>query len=503
MSLYSELEKCGMTEADLMGASVEKIRFTNNSADVKAGDAFVAISGVNSDGHAFITDAISNGAVLILCENTDWTVQFPDTGYIMLKSTKAAWAYICNYKNGNPCKNMSLVAVTGTNGKTSVTYLLREIFESAGFKTGVIGTVRCLSGNGTDVISDSPESSVNSMTTPEPEKLYPELAKMNAEGVEIVFMEASSHSLVQERLAPLKFVLGIFTNLTEDHLDYHPDMENYYLAKKKLFSQCDAAVINVDDEYGKRLSGEIPCPVITCSTKPDSSRKSFFADCIEFCGDGCVKFTVREGGKCFTLCPNIPGKAAMYNSLEAAAVARLFAIPPEIIVKAIKTCPQITGRMEKIASFENYGFDIYIDFAHSPDSLKNALDALKKTKHRRLIVLFGCGGNRDRKKRSMMGKIASENADISVITADNSRNEKLSGIIRDILSGISTEKNFVVIPDREEAIRTVIRSRREGDVILLAGKGHEDYEINSSGKHHFSEREIVFDELGRINSQNY
>lgn len=485
-------KKIAITGTNLERFDIECGEIRTNSLECKAGDTFVCIVGTRMDGHDFICTAVQNGAALIVCEHvTPWLAAHPEVMYVTVSNTRLAAAHMWNEYCGRPSEKMALVAVTGTNGKTSTTYFLRQIFKSAGYKTGVIGTVRCLIGDDEAVLTDDAHSGVNSMTTPPPEKLYPMLRRMADEGVEIVFMEASSHSLSQYRLDPLFFIVGVFTGLTQDHLDYHGTMEEYYSAKKRLFSLCGAAVINADDGISARLCREISTPSATYSA---SGRRADFTAKKVVCDsqDG-ISYTLSDKGGCEKITCPTSGGFMVSNTLAAASVARLFGIKREVIASALENAPQIPGRMERIALPEGADFEVYVDYAHTPDALERVLRALLAIKkpNGRLVAVFGCGGDRDRTKRPIMGRIATSIANLTVITGDNSRTENPRAIICDILRGAADGADCKVIEDRARAIRWVVENHREGDTVLLAGKGHEDYEINESGKHPFSEKDII------------
>ncbi len=474
-------------------------RLRTNSLECTNADTFICIKGGKVDGHDFICTAVEHGARLIVCERvTPYLESHPEIKYIVVSNARLAAAHMWNEYCRRPSDRMILVAVTGTNGKTSTTFFLREIFKAAGYVTGVIGTVKCFIGDECDILSDSPDSNVNSMTTPSPEVLYPELEKMADAGVEIVFMEASSHSLSQYRLDPLRFTAGIFTTFTQDHLDYHETMEDYYLAKRRLFDLCDAAVINADTRVSERLCSEIEIPSVTYSLSSDSAdytAKLLRSDSL--CGiayDFCDKNDSWE-----ISCP-VSGRFMASNTLAAISCARLFNIKPEVIVSALANCPQIPGRMEKVPLPKECDFDVFIDYAHTPDALENVLHTLLALKKPggRVVVVFGCGGDRDRSKRPIMGRIATTLAGLTVITADNSRSENPRAIICDILRAAAEGADCKVIERRDKAIRWVIENHRPYDIILLAGKGHEDYEIDESGKHPFSESAIVLDCVRKI-----
>lgn len=484
--------KVGITGTNLESFEIPCGVPRTSSLEVTHGDMFICIPGTKLDGHDFICTAVQRGAGLIVCEKlTPWLAAHPEVPYITVKNTRLAAAHIWNEYCGRPAEKMMLVAVTGTNGKTSTTYFLREIFKAAGYKTGIIGTVRCLIGDEEAILTDDKVSRVNSMTTPAPDKLYPMLERMASAGVEIVFMEASSHSLSQYRLDPLSFIAGVFTGLTQDHLDYHRTMEEYYLAKRRLFTMCGTAVVNTDSEYGARLVTEISSPCASYS--PLGRRAEFSASDISRDNSCAVEYTFSDkSGKCRLKCGSV-GSFMVANTLAAASVARLFGIKREIIAAALENCPQIPGRMERVKLPGGCDFEMFIDYAHTPDALERVLHALLEIKkpNGRLVAVFGCGGDRDRTKRPIMGRIATSLAGLTVITDDNSRSENPRAIICDILRGAADGADCKVIEKREDAIRWVIENHRPDDMILLAGKGHEDYEISGHVKRPFSEKTII------------
>ncbi len=500
MAALKELtRKVGITGTNFDDFLMECGRLCTNSLECREGDTFIAIKGGSRDGHDFICTAVQHGAKLIVCERvTDYLKEHPEVLYITVKNTRLAAAHMWNEYCGRPGDRLILVAVTGTNGKTSTTYFLREIFKKAGYVTGIIGTVKCYIGDRCEVISDSADSNVNSMTTPPPEALYPMLEKMASEGVEIVFMEASSHSLSQYRLDPLRFTLGIFTGLTRDHLDYHGSMEEYYLSKRRLFSLCGVAVINADGDYGWRLSSEIPIPSVTYGV--ETSDAIYRAENAVFSSPSGISYCFCDKNERYSISCPVAGEFAVSNTLAAATAARLFGIKPAVIEDALADCPQIPGRLERVNLPTGADFRVFIDYAHTPDALEKVMKTLLcfVGNKGRLVVVFGCGGDRDRSKRPIMGRIATSLAGLTVVTADNSRSENLRAIIYDIIRGAADGSDCKVIEKRDAAIRYVIENHRPGDVILLAGKGHEDYEIDSSGKHRFSESEIVNETVAHI-----
>jgi UDP-N-acetylmuramoyl-L-alanyl-D-glutamate--2,6-diaminopimelate ligase len=412
--------------------------------------------------------------------------------------TRRAAALIYHSWYGKPAEKLHVIAVTGTNGKTSVTFMLRAIFEAAMYRTGLIGTVNYYSA-GRRILGGTDDPLAN-MTTPDPGELYRMLAEMAADGVEYVFMEVTSHALAFGKPDAIHFDAAIFTNLTPDHLDFHGDMEKYYQTKKKLFSMCDKAVINIDDGYGARLAGEVTCPHVTCSAKGISS--DYMATQICQSGVDGNQYRLSSKQKRFTIRTPLPGAFSVINTLEAAACASMLGISPSVIMTALGTMAGVDGRMERVRLGVLADYSVFIDYAHTPDALENLLRTAKgfAGERERVVLVFGCGGDRDRSKRSVMGEIAGRLADFVIVTSDNSRSEQPMDIICDIQKGLG-DSDYVIIPSRRRAIEFAIREAHAGDIILLAGKGHEEYEIDRSGKHFFSEKQIVAEAAGKYQSE--
>ena len=435
-----------------------------------AGDVFFCIRGRTHDGHTAIPTAAARGAACVVIDNLTAVKAADDHAlpWILVRDTAALFLPACLAYHGHPQRGMHLYAVTGTNGKTSVTYLLEAIFSSDANTSpcAVFGTVENrIAGN----------AYRTEHTTPAPEITAELLSRARDAGVRTVILEASSHALAQKRLSGLHFDCAIFTNLSEDHLDYHPTIEDYYLAKRSLFYHCDRAVINIDDPHGKQLFED---PTLSCrkySYAPNGNGAAFP-----------LSFLPSDLSK--TPCDFIAA-----NRLAAAACASLAGIGQSEIFSAIRSMPPIPGRMECIRQTP---FSVYLDYAHTPDALHRALSGLRKTlptPNSRLHVVFGCGGDRERQKRPMMGAIAAALADRITLTSDNSRSENVQDIIADILDGIPGAQlaKAAVIEDRAAAIRHVLSMAEPGDIVLLAGKGHENYQTDRSGTHPFSEREII------------
>ena len=467
-------------------ADIDVKEIITDSRNASDGSLFICISGAKQDGHEHIGEAIQKGTKVIVAEHVrDSGVGGAVTIYV--ENTRRAAALLYNSWYKDPAKDMTLVAVTGTNGKTSVSYLLREIFEFAGYRCGLIGTLSSFScGQNIRFASGDP---LANMTTPDPSELYRELAQMREDSVDFVFIEATSHALAYSKLDALRFDTAIFTNLTQDHLDFHGDMEGYFASKSKLFDMCDRAVINIDDNWAGRLIKGAACRnIYTASTK---DAADFRAADIESRGIDGSEYSLYSRIGEGILKIRLIGGFFVSNSLLAASAALLYGVPIELIALSLDSVDGIDGRMERVKT--ESGAAIFIDYAHTPDALERMLKALKSAKGAdgRLILVFGCGGERDRTKRAEMARIASRIADVVIITSDNSRGEAPERIFSDILRGIDKEKEYSVIEDRRAAIEYAMTISKEGDVIALAGKGHERYEIDRFGRHPFDERQIV------------
>ncbi|MBQ7320523.1 MAG: UDP-N-acetylmuramoyl-L-alanyl-D-glutamate--2,6-diaminopimelate ligase [Clostridia bacterium] len=464
---------------------------SSDSRRIKSGDLFVCIRGLHTDGHAYIEAAARAGAAAVVTEAGCEARVPAHIPQITVPSTRSALARLCHAWYGYPGDRLRLIAVTGTNGKTSVSFMLRAIWEASMSHCGVIGTVRCDSGERR--LANSPHDPLANMTTPDPEDLYRMLAEMVSDGVDTVIMEATSHALALGKLDALHFDVAVFTNLTPEHLDFHGDMEQYFLAKSKLFDMCDLAVINGDDPYGARLAGQVSCPVRLCSAK--RAAADYLADDIEDHGVHGVTYRIRSRNARTTVrCP-IPGTFSVMNSLQAASVALERGKTPGCIHDALAALGGVSGRMERVRLPLEAEYTVFVDYAHTPDALENLLRTARGfcRGENRLILLFGCGGDRDRGKRPLMGELAARLADLVIVTSDNSRSEEPRQIMEEILVGMRAcpETPYIAIEDRREAIGYAIAHAGEGDVILLAGKGHESYEIDKTGRHPFDEKAIA------------
>ena len=458
---------------------IEITGLTCDSRKVEKGFAFVCINGFTLDGHDFALKAEELGAAVIISEKP--------TGAkceVIVEDTHAAYAIMSAAYFGYPSKDLKLVGVTGTNGKTSVTYMLKAIIEQAGFKTGVVGTIQNLIGD---------EVVPSNNTTPDAYELNRLFAEMRDNGCQYAIMEVSSHALDQKRVYGVDFEVAAFTNLTQDHLDYHVTMDNYMLAKKKLFDMCKTAVINIDDEYSAGITQGIGAKTVTYSVK--SNESTYSANGITLRPDG-IEYELVGYNFIKHIKIKTGGKFSVYNSLCAAVCAMELGFDIDTVATAFEKMQGVKGRAEVVPTGKD--FTVIIDYAHTPDGLSNILSTFKELKKGRLVCLFGCGGDRDAKKRPIMGSIAARLSDFVIVTSDNPRTEEPSLIIKDILEGMKNTKTpYTVIENRIEAIKYAVTNAKTDDIIVLAGKGHETYQILKTGKIHLDEREVVAEALGK------
>ena len=471
--------------------SIEIAGITCDSRKVKPGFAFVCLPGQHVDGRRFIPDAIMAGAVLMVCEKPPEE----NVPFVLVEDARHALPLMLqNFYHHPEASFQRMIAITGTNGKTTTSFMLKSIFDHAGCKTGLIGTTKYLIGD-----QEVPLGARDALlTTPDPELLYTLFSRMRDAKVDTVIMEASSHALALQKLSGLFFDVAIFTNLTQDHLDFHEDMDSYLQAKKSLFSMARVGLFNCDDPHFGAMASGVPARV--CTFSPRGMKADFSAiQVLSHTAQG-ICFLMRDGEKDCKVSVPIPGEFTVSNALGAIGAARLCGLDTETILKALQEMHGVKGRIERILTDTPYS--VFIDFAHTPDALENILSTLRGFTKGRLICLFGCGGDRDRTKRPMMGRIACAMSDYVIITSDNSRTEKKEAIIEDILNGVrDTSTPYTVIPDRTEAIRFALTHARKDDVILLAGKGHEEYEIDQTGKHPYSERKIVMEIIQQRNEK--
>jgi len=456
-----------------------------DSRRVGAGTLFVAVKGETSDGHDYLKAAADAGAVACIVQ--DEKVETYSMVRIVAENSEEALGWASCAFWGHPSRQLTLVGITGTNGKTTTAHLIQQILSDAGISAGRIGTVGYSYPSGED--EDSP------LTTPDAPTLQAILAKMVEQGAQAVVAEISSHALMRKRTAGCAFACTVFTNLSQDHLDFHGSMEAYFEAKKLLFTDYPRlveAVINVDDPWCRALAPELGGHVVTFGLGDEGDIR---LEVENYSATGTKGIIHHPGGETpFTL--PLPGDFNAQNAAAALGVAWALGLDFERATASLSRAPQTPGRLEQIKNSE--GFGLYVDYAHTPDALSRVLEALRPLCEKRLICVFGCGGDRDRTKRPLMGDAATRWADIIVLTADNSRSEDTGAIIDEIEKGIpegwpgplgSTSSALVRLPDRKEAIYWAIKEAQPGDIVLIAGKGHENYQILGSNKEHFDDRE--------------
>lgn len=455
---------------------------SDNSQKIKPGYLFIAEKGEKKDGIDFLDEAIKNGAVAVLSyKDIDGAVPVVVSGDILGEKAEIAKRF---YQGEN--QTYKLIGVTGTNGKTTVTHLIKEILEKSGKKVGLIGTNGVFFGN---VLVKTDQSTP---TTPNSLELWKIIGKLSELGAEYIVMEVSSHALCLGRVLGCRFSVGVFTNLTRDHLDFHKTMEEYGEAKKKLFEMSDAAVINIDDWVGATIYGNFKNPKISVGF----SDATISAGAMEFSDEG-LSFLLESDEKTYSVKTPLVGKFNVYNILLALGTAKFLGVEVGDSVRFLENISPIKGRMEKVEN--TLDFSVYIDYAHTPDGLEKVIHSLKGFSKGRVIVVFGCGGERDRKKRAIMGEISGKYADFTIITSDNPRGENPMRIIEDIYEGmIKTKGRHCIIPDRRSAIEFSLAFAKTGDTLLIAGKGQEEYQIIGVKKLPFDEREIVRQFISKI-----
>ncbi|MDR1733318.1 MAG: UDP-N-acetylmuramoyl-L-alanyl-D-glutamate--2,6-diaminopimelate ligase [Oscillospiraceae bacterium] len=456
--------------------AAEVTLITEDSRKVIPGCVFVCVEGKHFDGHTKAEEAIAAGAVLVVAQK-----ETAATPQLLVEDTRSAYSYLCAAFFGKPADRLELIGITGTNGKTTTTKLLKEIFDSQGFKTGLIGTLVNMVG-GKELPAE--------FTTPDPWNLQALFAEMVQAGCTHVFMEVSSQALAQGRVAGVQFAAAGFSNLTQDHLDYHGTVEAYAQAKSQLFKQASIAVTNLDDAHGLSILKGSPARALTYSLSDNDADYTAKNICLKPTG---VRYELVSKNLIERINYAVPGSFSVYNSMLAAVLAIECGISAESAAEAIAASSGVKGRMELVPVPPEKGYTVIIDYAHTPDGLENVLQALTKDKEGRLICVFGCGGDRDKGKRPLMGEISSRLADITVVTSDNPRTEDPDAIIADILTGVKAASKHFVEPDRIAAVRLALSLAKPGDTVLLAGKGQETYQILSTGKIHLDEREIAAD----------
>lgn len=480
----------GSSDIDICGV-------TCDSRAVKPGMLFFALRGTNTDGHRYIPAAVEAGAAAILLEDdSSAPTELP---WLQVADGRSAMGLISAAFYGDPTASFPLIGITGTNGKTTTTYLIEGILRAAGIAPAVLGTI---SYRFEDTVVEA------SHTTPESTELQAAFRQLADAGARAFIMEVSSHSLEQKRVEGCHFDVGIFSNLTRDHLDYHKTMESYLSSKQQLFSrllqpdQCKPvrrAAVNMDDEFGAQIAAVSACPVISYGVDFNGDVK---ADGVELSVNG-ITGTLKTAKGDVTFTSRLLGRFNLYNILAAVSAGIALDLPLEAIKAGIEGHSAVPGRMERVEN--SHGITLLVDYAHTGDALENVLKTLKELATGRIITVFGCGGDRDPGKRPIMGGIAADMSDLAIVTSDNPRSEDPFVIMAQVKTGVMplnlreytvaelsdgfTEKGFVMLENRREAIRMAVRSALPGDIVLLAGKGHEDYQIIGTTKHHFDDRE--------------
>ncbi len=454
-----------------------------DSRSVEKGYIFVCIKGFSQDGHKYAKMAEEKGAAVIVAEDK------VDVGIPVVYTDNARRAVAdiaCRFYD-NPSAKFSLVGITGTNGKTTTTYLIKSILEAAGKRVGVIGTNQNIIGDKVLVTQST------TPTTPNALELQQLFAEMADSGAEYVVMEVSSHALELDRVYGCRFDVGVFTNLTQDHLDFHKTMENYLAAKAKLFDMSKKGVVNIDDDGGRKIvDTKKSCDILTVGIE---NKAELYAHNININARG-DSFTVDYSGKSYDMHLGIPGKFSVYNAMSAIGAALSLGVDMETIKRGLDDASGVMGRVEVVPTDTPY--TVIIDYAHTPDGLENIIEAVREFADGRVITLFGCGGDRDSTKRAVMGEISGRLSDYTVITSDNPRTENPSAIIEQIVEGMKkTDGRYTVIENRREAIGWALDFAEKGDIVILAGKGQETYQIIGKEKHDFDERVIVHQYLNK------
>ncbi len=485
------------------GTAITSVAY--DSRQVQPGGLFVALRGQNSDGHKFLTSAMELGAgAVVVDEEYDESGEKLPIPYLVVSNTRSALPYIASEFYGNPSESFDLIGVTGTNGKTTVTYMIASILRNADYKTAVVGTV------GVQIDGEPFETHWSVSTTPESLDLQALFAEFRSRGVMKVVMEVTSIAIDQERTACCQFDTAVFTNLTQDHLDYHGSMESYKAAKERLFLEYARefakpgfnAVINIDDPAARDIVEKMAKsghPVLTYGVKSETADLAAHAIDALPSGTRFHAYERKPRQRAYSIALSIGGLFNVYNGLAAIGVARLRDIDPSVVQQGLAMMLSVPGRFEPVRAGEK-GFHVLVDYAHTPDGLENVLQSARALKPTRVIAVFGCGGNRDAKKRPIMGKIAVDLADIAVVTSDNPRKEQPDAIIADILAGIdggATNPKVVVESDRRAAIYHAICSEaKAGDIVVIAGKGHETYQIVGDQTFPFDDRVVAAEALG-------
>lgn len=463
--------------------NVEISSICSDSRKVSPGALFFCTPGLRMDAHDFAPQAVEKGASALIVER-ELDVNVPQ---VIVEDVRCAISYIAAEFNGNPAEKLMMLGITGTKGKTTTSFLVKSIMEEAGYKTGLIGTVCSMIGD---------ETIPTQLTTPDPIEVQALLKRMVDSGVQCVIMEVSAHAITMHRLAGVKFKVGAFSNFSQDHLDFYADMNEYFAAKMRFMTEeyCENIVYNVDDEWVEKGMKALGRQTLRTGIREGSD---VYANDIEIGERGCSFLMTWHKRFRTSISLKLAGIFNVYNALLAAGICICAGIGPEAIRRGLEEVRAVPGRIELLETDTPYR--VILDYAHSPDSLENILKAVRETTKGRMIALFGCGGNRDRAKRPIMGEIAGELADFCILTSDNPRNEDPMDILRAIEEGIRpTGCDYIVIENRREAIKYALTNADSSDVIVLAGKGHETYQEIQGVKHPFDEKIVVAELLKEI-----
>ncbi|GAU78688.1 UDP-N-acetylmuramoyl-L-alanyl-D-glutamate--2,6-diaminopimelate ligase [Fusibacter sp. 3D3] len=480
--ILSEILK--QSDYKIIKGTIEKeIKAIQHHSDkIEKDTLFVAISGYQRDGHDFIEQVIRDGATAVVVERHIDLDQIPEAvSVIRVVDTKLALAEMVNAFYDHPTEKINVVGITGTNGKTSITQMLNNLYTSFGQKNAVFGTIA-------NFIGDEKIPTVN--TTPDALELARLMNRASEVACDNCFMEVSSHALKMGRVHGMHFNYAVFTNLTEDHLDFHPDFEDYFMAKLQLFKMAlKGCVINNDNVYGRRILKEVSLDK-RCLSYGLTKASELWANHIEYHQWGST-FNLNWGEQHIPVRLNIPGKIYVYNVMACVGVMILQGFKMDAIGAFVSEIEPVRGRLESVSN--DHSRTILLDYAHTPDALENVLHAIREFSRGKIITVFGCGGDRDRKKRPMMGAIAQKLSDLVILTSDNPRTEAPNQIIKDVLEGMTVSDQLYVVEDRREGIYKALSLASENDVVLIAGKGHEDYQIIGKTKIHFDDKEVVQD----------
>ncbi len=476
------------------GFSAEEIEITRIVSDIRGispGCLFVCLRTGRHDFLTVLTKAEEGGAAALVAERGALVPTETSLPVFFVPSTRRTLAYLHSRYHSSPEKELVMIGVTGTNGKTSTATILYSILRASGIRAGLIGTAECVyDGNVYTLPDEEGGARLRTMTTPDPDILYPILKTMKDAGITHVVMEVSSHALTLMKVAPIFFRIGIFTNLSPEHMDFHGSMEAYSEAKARLFLQCKTGILNCDDPHAEEMIEKSTCDIRRCGVV---SQGSIRATDIELYGTaGCVYSYIAPGIRLRIRTP-LFGSFSVYNTLLALTAAIELGVSPLVASDALSQGIRVPGRMERVPLGGGADFSVFIDYAHTEAALRSLLSSVRAFRRpgERIVLLFGCGGDRDRTKRAPMGRVAEELADLVFLTSDNCRGEDPKAIIKEVLSGTHHPERVRVIVNRRRAIEEAIRTAKSGDIVILAGKGHETYEITAAGIKHFDERKIT------------